>query len=71
MRDCGGLAFSEFKPKLADLAVARLSPIATEMSRLMQDPSEIDALLARGAEQARTIAAPILQRTYDIVGMVR
>jgi tryptophanyl-tRNA synthetase len=41
------------------------------MARLMQDPAEIDATLARGADRARAIAAPILERTCEIVGMVR
>ncbi|ARE39778.1 Tryptophanyl-tRNA synthetase [Rhodovulum sp. P5] len=66
----GGQQFGTFKPSLADLAVARLEPISTEMSRLMQDPAEIDRILAHGAEQANAIAAPILKRTYEIVGMV-
>ena len=65
-----GQQFGQFKPALADLAVAKLSPISTEMSRLMADPAEIDRLLARGAEQAREITAPILKKTYEIVGMV-
>ncbi|MAQ46870.1 MAG: tryptophan--tRNA ligase [Confluentimicrobium sp.] len=71
MAEQGGKPFSEFKPLLADLAVAKLAPISTEMARLMQDTSEIDAILRRGAERANAIAEPILQRTYDIVGMVR
>ena len=70
MADVGGKAFSEFKPMLADLAVAKLSPISDEMSRLMQDTAEIDRILAGGADRARTIAAPILKKTYEIVGMV-
>ncbi len=70
MAEVGGKAFSEFKPMLADLAVAQMSPISTEMSRLMQDTAEIDRILEAGADRARAIAAPILQRTYDIVGMV-
>lgn len=60
-----------FKQDLADLAVAKLSPVSTEMARLMQDTGEIDRILARGAERARQIAAPILADVYDIVGMVR
>ena len=71
LRDVGGQQFGTFKPALADLAVARLAPISTEMSRLMADTAEIDRILARGAEQARAITAPILARTYEIVGMVR
>ncbi|WP_238366791.1 tryptophan--tRNA ligase [Mesobacterium pallidum] len=71
LRDVGGRAFSEFKPMLADLAVDKLSPISTKMSELMAAPEEIDAILAQGAARAREIAAPILERTYDIVGFVR
>ena len=69
--DFGGKGFGTFKPALADLAVSVLAPISTEMSRLMQDPAEIDRILARGAERADAIARPILERTFDIVGMVR
>jgi tryptophanyl-tRNA synthetase len=50
--------------------VSRLSPITAEMSRLLEDPAEIDRILAGGAARAREIAAPILARTYEIVGMV-
>ena len=71
LAEMGGKQFSEFKPLLADLAVAKLSPISGEMQRLMQDPAEIDRILGRGAERAREIATPILQKTYDIVGMIR
>ncbi|SFG47266.1 tryptophanyl-tRNA synthetase [Palleronia marisminoris] len=66
-----GEGFGEFKPALADLAVEKLAPISTEMARLMEDPAEIDRILARGAERAREIAAPILAETYRIVGLVR
>ena len=66
----GGKQFGEFKPMLADLAVEKLSPISTEMARLMGDQAEIDRILARGAERAREIAAPILRDTYEIIGMV-
>jgi tryptophanyl-tRNA synthetase len=66
----GGM-LGHFKAELADLAVARLAPISGEMARLMDDPAEIDRILSRGAERAREIAAPILARTYEIVGMVR
>ena len=70
LAEMGGRPFSEFKPLLADLAVAQLAPISTEMGRLMQDVAEIDRILARGAERAREIAAPILRDTYRIMGMV-
>ncbi|WP_050604096.1 tryptophan--tRNA ligase [Ruegeria sp. 6PALISEP08] len=70
LSEVGSKQFGDFKPMLADLAVAKLAPISTEMSRLMADQAEIDRILARGAERAREIAAPVLQKTYEIVGMV-
>jgi tryptophanyl-tRNA synthetase len=66
-----GLQFGSFKPILADLAVEKLAPISSEMARLMQDTAEIDRILARGAERAREITAPILDKTYEILGMIR
>ncbi|MDU9002874.1 tryptophan--tRNA ligase [Sedimentitalea todarodis] len=65
-----GQQFGRFKPALADLAVDRMAPISTEMARLMADPAEIDRILELGATRAREITAPILRKTYDIVGMV-
>jgi tryptophanyl-tRNA synthetase len=66
-----GAQWGKFKPALADMAVAKLAPISDEMKRLMDDPAEIDRKLARGAQRAREIATPILDRTYDIVGLLR
>ena len=52
VRDFAGAQFGTFKPALADLAVAKLSPITSEMNRLMADPAEIDRILGDGAERA-------------------
>ena len=71
LAELGGRQFSEFKPMLADLAVAHLAPISAEMARLMQDPAEIDRIIGEGASKARAIAEPILRQTYEIVGMIR
>ncbi len=70
LAEVGGHQFSQFKPRLAELAVEKLAPISTEMARLMKDEAEIDRILARGAERAREIASPILRKTYEIAGMV-
>ncbi|MGB7261291.1 MAG: tryptophan--tRNA ligase [Albidovulum sp.] len=66
-----GQGFGAFKPALADLAVAKLGPIADEMKRLMSDTAEIDRILGDGAERADAIAQPILNQVYDITGMIR
>ena len=71
LAEVGGKQFSEFKPMLSELAVSKMTPISSEMARLMEHQDEIDAILRRGSERAREIATPILAKTYEIVGMVR
>ncbi|TQS73767.1 tryptophan--tRNA ligase [Rhodobacteraceae bacterium] len=66
-----GKGFGDFKPALADLAVAKLAPISDEMKRLMSDVTEIDRILGKGADRAEAIARPVVEKTYDIMGMVR
>jgi tryptophanyl-tRNA synthetase len=65
-----GQQFSTFKNELAELAVGKLVPIATEMRRLLADPAEIDRLLRQGAGKARALAAPIMAEVKQIVGFV-
>jgi tryptophanyl-tRNA synthetase len=66
-----GAQFGTFKPRLAELAVAKLAPITGEMNRLMADPGEIDRILGEGADRADALARPILEQVYDITGMIR
>ncbi|HWD25964.1 MAG TPA: tryptophan--tRNA ligase [Rhizomicrobium sp.] len=63
-----GQQFSGFKNELADLAVAKLSPITAEMNRLMADTAEIERILKDGAEKASAIAEPIVHAVKKIVG---
>jgi tryptophanyl-tRNA synthetase len=71
LRDLGGKNFATFKRILSDLAVAQLSGISAEMTRLMKEQGELDKILRQGANRAKAIASPILKETYDIVGLVR
>jgi tryptophanyl-tRNA synthetase len=71
LKDHGGAQFSAFKPALAELAVAKLGPVAAEMRRLLADPGAIDQILNQGAERARAIAEPIMRGVRDIVGFVQ
>ena len=71
LAEFGGGQFSTFKTALADLAVAKLGPIAGEMKRLAQDPRHIDRVLAEGAARAQVIAAETMKAVKDIVGFVR
>jgi tryptophanyl-tRNA synthetase len=67
----GGKGFGVFKPALADLAVAKLGPVADTMRRLMNDPAEVDHILRDGAERANAIAAPIMEDVRRVVGFWR
>ena len=71
LSEYGGAQFSEFKPALAELAVAKLGPIGEEMRRLLEDQAEIDRILADGGARARAIAMPVLDEVKDIVGLLR
>ncbi|BBD35375.1 tryptophanyl-tRNA synthetase [Aminobacter sp. Y103A] len=65
-----GQQFSVFKPALADLAVEKLSPIASEMRRLMADPGHIDAVLRDGGDRARAIAETTMKDVRNIIGLL-
>lgn len=65
-----GQQFGAFKPALADLAVEKLSPINTEMRKLMDDHAYIDGILADGADRARAIAQQTMQDVRNIFGFL-
>lgn len=67
----GGQQFSAFKPALADLAVDKLAPIASEMRRLEADPAYIDSVLRDGGERAGAIAEKNMKMVRQIIGMLQ
>jgi tryptophanyl-tRNA synthetase len=71
LREFGGGQFSNFKNSLVELCVTKLSPIASEMKRLVADPGYVDAVLIDGADRARAIADETMKFTRDIVGFIR
>jgi tryptophanyl-tRNA synthetase len=71
LKDFGSGQFSSFKSALVELCVAKLSPIASEMKRLVADPGHVDSILADGANRAQILAAETMKTTKDIVGFIR
>ena len=65
-----GRQFSAFKPALADLAVEKLAPLASEMRRLMADPAHIDSVLRDGGERAAVLAETTMKTVRRIVGLL-
>ena len=70
LAEFGGGQFSAFKNALADLAVAKLSPINSKMNQLLADTGYVEQVLAGGAARASAIAAPIMADVKKIVGFV-
>ncbi len=69
LNDFAGKQFSDFKPALTELAVAKLSPITQRMNELLADPAEIDRILARGSEKASAIASETMKDVKALIGL--
>ena len=67
----GGEGFGKFKPALGELLVESLAPINARFIQLRQDRAALDAILRQGAEKARALAVPTLDKTYAALGLVR
>ncbi len=68
LRQFGGQQFSVFKPALADLAVDKLAPIASEMRRISADQAYVDAVLRDGGERASALAEATMKAVRRIIG---
>jgi len=71
LAEFGGEGWGKFKPALAELAVSVLSPMSSEMRRLIADPATIDGYLRDGAERASVIAEATMKQVREIVGFIR
>ena len=67
----GGQGFGSFKPLLGEALVETLKPISARFTQLLEDREALDAILARGAAQARERAVATLDATYNALGLVR
>jgi tryptophanyl-tRNA synthetase len=66
-----GKGYGDFKKDLADAVVDRLAPIRARTLELLEDPAELDRLLAIGADKAEARAERTLAQVYDRVGFIR
>ena len=71
LAEYGGQGFGVFKPALAELLVEKLGPIQQRFVELKEDRESLDAILARGAAQAREIGVPTLKAAYNALGLIR
>ena len=66
-----GKNFSGFKENLSEALVELISPINSEISKLMDDKNYLDSIIKKGAEKANDRATKTLTEVYDIVGFIK
>jgi tryptophanyl-tRNA synthetase len=71
LRDFGGQQFSVFKPALAELAVAKMAPVAEEMRRISSDHAYVDGVLRDGGERAGKLAEATMKDVRSIIGLLQ
>lgn len=62
--------YGAFKTAVAEAVVECLAPVRERFETLSADPGEVQAILARGAERARAIAGPVMERVRTAVGLL-
>ena len=65
-----GKGYGALKTDLAEVYVEWVTPFRERALAYLDDPESLDALLAKGAEKARAVAAETLATVYDRVGFV-
>ena len=65
----GGMGYGEAKKRLAELSIEYFRPYREKRAELENNLDAVDAMLRKGAERARTVAAPTLQEARNAVGL--
>ncbi|MFE2942843.1 tryptophan--tRNA ligase [Streptomyces sp. NPDC059255] len=65
-----GKGYGALKTDLAEVMVEFVTPFRTRTQEYLDDPETLDAVLAAGAEKARTVAAETLAQAYERVGFL-
>jgi tryptophanyl-tRNA synthetase len=65
-----GRGYGALKTATADAVVAFAEPFARRTAELLDDPAQLDKILAAGATRAREVAESTVERVYDSVGFL-
>ncbi|MGH2924758.1 MAG: tryptophan--tRNA ligase [Solirubrobacterales bacterium] len=68
-RQFEGRGYGDFKGEVADAVAGYLTPVRERYAELRPDEPSIEAILAAGAEKARTIAAATLAEVREAMGV--
>ena len=66
-----GRGYGDFKKGLAEVVVAEFEPVRARALELLDDPAELDRVLAQNAERAASVAEKTLADVYDRIGLLR
>jgi tryptophanyl-tRNA synthetase len=65
-----GKGYGDLKKDLAEVVAEVVRPIQERTRAYLDDPAQLDKLLAIGAEKARAVASQTLREVYDRVGFL-
>ena len=66
-----GRGYGDFKKGLAEVVVGEFGPVRARALELLDDPAELDRVLAANADRAAEVAGRTLADVYDKVGLLR
>ena len=69
-RDFEGRGYGDLKKEVAEAVLETVVPFQSRVGELLDDPAELDIVLARGAERARAVSSHTLAQVYDRVGFL-
>jgi tryptophanyl-tRNA synthetase len=66
-----GKGYGDLKKDLAEVVVEYVKPIQARTKEYLDDPAQLDKVLAIGAEKARSVASVTLATVYDRIGFLK
>ena len=69
-QEYAGKGYGDLKGQVAEVTVAALEPFQKRMTELLDDPAELDRILASGAEKAGAVSAATIARVKDRLGLL-
>jgi tryptophanyl-tRNA synthetase len=66
----GGTGYGAYKQQLFEAIWNYFAPMRARRAEILAEPGYVDKVLAEGAERARAVASPVLQRVRKAVGLI-
>ncbi len=60
--------FSDFKEKLSEVVVEKITPVSIEIKKLLKDEKYLDEILLIGSDKANKIASKKIEKIKELVG---